>query len=1512
MTPDGRYVLMSSAATGWVSGIVDSNGGPDVYLWDRDTGEHTLVSHTVGDPATAANDESFPGSISDDGRFVTFSSYGSDLVDGATDINFVADVFLWDGATGSIQLVSHMGVAVAMTANERSTPNAMSADGRYVVFQSVADDLVAGGVDDNQTWDVFVWDRDTSEVVLVSHDAVDPASAADGLSEPAAMSTDGRYIAFTSSATNLVAGTTDANAVEDAFVWDRVAGASTLVSHAAPSATTAANNFSVARAISADGRYVAYDSNATNLITGWSGSAANVFLWDRDTGGATLVSHRATGLAAGAGGSELGALSPDGQSVAFVSKAETLIAGGSDANAEDDTFHWRADSGAVALVSHTASSTTTAGDRAALPVAISADGQFVLYRSASSDHIAGGSDANGVEDAFFWDRDSGAIELVSRTPASATTPGGAASTPRAMSADGLWVALASKASDLLSGGVDGNGAQDAFLWDRTSGAHSLISSATVAEVTGANGLVSPLALSSDGRFVLFSSEATNLLAGGTATSDLWDLLQWDRTTEALTLVAHVAGERPTATNEAGSMSSDGRYVAFYSFAADLIAGGSDANGEADAFLWDQTSGLRILISGAAGSGTVAANGRSIPAAMSLDGRYVTFWSLSTDLDAGLTDLNDARDVFQWDRDTGVVTLISHVGGQPQVAADSESVPTATSADGRYVAFYSQAMSLVDVANDLNGTVEDAFLWDRITGAVTLVSHIPGAPTTTGNGKSIPLGVSADGEFVAFASKSSDLIVGNDDGNGQFDLFLWARSSGAVTLISHSTIASTSTGDEFSAFKALSADGNFVAFVSAATDLIVGGIDSNGPGADAYLWSRLTGEVQLIAHAPGDPAATANGASEPVSLSADGRYVVFSSSASDLVAGALDTNELADVYLWDRLSDSSILASHTLDDATVSAFGPSTARAMSANGSYVLFSSAARDLAPANTSAIQVYLWSANTLDATPPLNPAIDSTLPPVSIWSNSPWVEISWSGASDELGGSGMHGYSTLWDTSADTVPDAVVDEPHATDPNSVTSPPLTDGDSHYFHLSTCDSAGNCAATVHAGPFWVDTTPPAAATALASSSHAVGVPSNDPTVDVQWQAALDQAGLSGIDGYAVEFEANSGWTCDEVLDLEEGTLSTTSPVLADGEWYFHLCARDNAGNWGPVASLGPFVIETLPPGAASGLASSSHAVGVLSNDPTVDVSWQAAPDLEVPSGIDGYAIQFDGNSSWTCDEVKDVEEDTLAATSPALADGDRYFHLCARDNAGNWGPVASLGPFVIDASPPGAASALASSSHSVGVPSNDPTVDVSWQAAPDQAGPSGIDGYALQFDANSSWTCDEVLDVEEGTLATTSPVLADGDGYFHLCARDNAGNWGPVASLGPFLIDASPPGAASGLASSSHVVGVPSNDPTVDVQWQAAPDQAESSGIDGYALQFDANSGWACDEVQDVEEVTLAATSPALADGDWYFHLCARDNAGNWGPVASIGPFVIEISATVFIDGFELGDMSRWSSNVP
>ncbi|MCC6498432.1 MAG: SBBP repeat-containing protein, partial [Propionibacteriaceae bacterium] len=167
-----------------------------------------------------------------------------------------------------------------------------------------------------------------------------------------------------------------------------------------------------------------------------------------------------------------------------------------------------------------------------------------------------------------------------------------------------------------------------------------------------------------------------------------------------------------------------------------------------------------------------------------------------------------------------------------------------------------------------------------------------------------------------------------------------------------------------------------------------------------------------------------------------------------------------------------------------------------------------------------------TPDTTAPTNATVSSTSHTASTWSNVGTLAMQWSGAADDSGGIGLKGYSRDFDTNVGTTPDTTVDTPHGSDPHSASSGLLADGNSHYFHLRTCDLASNCSTAVHAGPYWIDRTNPGAPPSLSSTSHTPSTPSGDRTIDIQWDAASDPLSngvASGVDGYSYFFDGNAG-----------------------------------------------------------------------------------------------------------------------------------------------------------------------------------------------------------------------------------------------------------------------------------------------------------------------------------------------------------------------------------------------------
>src|SRR4030042_1550132 len=284
-------------------------------------GNTTMVSISSAG-AQGNNDRRF-SSICSDCRYVAFSSTASNLVNG--DTNGKRDIFLHDRETGETTRVSVSSEGVQ--GNDDSIYPFISSDGRFVAFESYASNLVTG--DTNGTRDIFVHDREMGETTRVSVSSAGVQGNA-GVSNTF-ISADGRYVAFPSLASNLVIG--DTNGRWDIFVHDRQTGETTKVS--VSSAGVHGNDGSYHPSISSDGRYVAFISNASNLVTGDTNGTNDIFVHDREMGETTRVSVSSAGIE-GNSDSHDPFISSDGRHVAFASYASNLVNG--DTNNCSDIF----------------------------------------------------------------------------------------------------------------------------------------------------------------------------------------------------------------------------------------------------------------------------------------------------------------------------------------------------------------------------------------------------------------------------------------------------------------------------------------------------------------------------------------------------------------------------------------------------------------------------------------------------------------------------------------------------------------------------------------------------------------------------------------------------------------------------------------------------------------------------------------------------------------------------------------------------------------------------------------------------------------------------------------------------------------------------------------------------------------------------------------------------------------------------------------------------------------------
>ena len=423
---------------------------------------------------------------------VFFKSVSANLPNKNFDINFLDQTLRPDTDEDLISSLSYDPPDDIMftTQTISGTPNinSLSADGRYVAFTSfITHDN--GSLHDN----VFVYDQQLEEITLVSVNS--NGERGNYISYVPRISADGRYVAFTSSATNLV--NDDNNNSPDAFIHDRQTGETSLVSIS--SGGSQGNNESLVWSISADGRYVAFQSDATNLVPNDTNNARDVFVHDRQTGETTRVSMTYDGSQAN-NGSYAPTISGDGRYVAFHSDATNLVP--NDTKNARDVFVYDRYTYEISIVSIDSSGDQKYQDSET--PSISADGRFVAFSTIDS-FVP--EDTNGWGDIYVHDRDTGVTTRVSVSSDGEQGTESFYTRNPSISADGRYVTFWAHYSDLVPN--DTNEAFDIFLHDRQTGETTLISKAS--DGTQGNDHSLYPSISSDGSQIVFISEANNLV-----------------------------------------------------------------------------------------------------------------------------------------------------------------------------------------------------------------------------------------------------------------------------------------------------------------------------------------------------------------------------------------------------------------------------------------------------------------------------------------------------------------------------------------------------------------------------------------------------------------------------------------------------------------------------------------------------------------------------------------------------------------------------------------------------------------------------------------------------------------------------------------------------------------------------------------------------------------------------------------------------------------------------------------
>jgi Tol biopolymer transport system component len=397
-----------------------------------------------------------------------------------------------------------------------------------------------------------------------------------------------------------------------------------------------------------------------------------------------------------------------------------------------------------------------------------------------------------------------------------------------------------------------------------------------AAATAGNGKSSAPSISADGRYVAFESFASDLLPGGNA--GYGQVYLWDRATDALTLISHRADGTPGASQSLHpTISADGRYVAFQSSAG---LAGLPPSGSPELWRWDRQQDSLARLT----SGSLDAQGVLFPA-ISADGSAIAFASGSTNVGPG-AGAPGADDVFLW-RSPSTFVLVSHGVGNANGAAAYPAI----SADGHHVAYESLASNLVGTAQTDGSPKSDVFLWDDTMSPsaepILVSTDKTGLHAATGTTGAFWPSVSADGNLVAYETDATNVLAQTDIETTK-DVYLWSRDTPATQVLVSRPSDPTSFGNSSAYAPSMSADGSRIAFLGHPDDLTGTGTYVGSP----MLWTR--GSAQFTSLSPtlsGEP----TGAAVTVTLSSTGTYAAFSTMATNLVGGSTDTNATEDVY-----------------------------------------------------------------------------------------------------------------------------------------------------------------------------------------------------------------------------------------------------------------------------------------------------------------------------------------------------------------------------------------------------------------------------------------------------------------------------------------------------------------------------------------------------------------------------------------------------------------------------------------
>jgi Tol biopolymer transport system component len=779
----------------------------------------------------------------------------------ANDTNDSADIFVYDAVSAAIERVS--------VANDGSEQNSdadygydISADGRYVVFASLATNLVAGATAEQ----VYIRDRQVQTTTLVSINTSGAPGA--GNSYRPRMSGDGHYVTFISCGHDLVAG--DTSTVCNIYRRDLWVGGTEIVSLGMGG--SAANGDSLTASSSTDGRFVAFRSSATNLVAGDTNGHSDIFVRDMTLQSTVRASVSNAGAQLAHGGGQLvgQSISGDGRFVLFYTV--DVASAASDTNLQPDVYERDLVNNTTTLISVTPLG--GAGDADSYPLAIAANGT-VLFHS-DSDDLAAGSQS----DLYLYT--PGSVPAVSALLQ--TAPFVFTDFAGALSAYGnvaFFNTYGLFPSDTII-------SQDYSLQIGAPASLTEISASPASYVAAVadNDSYEPAlfgggpTISADGRFVAFTSFASNLVAADT--NAVADVFVRDRVTQATTRISTTGTHAQSSAASSGPViSADGRYITFTS---DAELASPDNNFTSDVYRYDRLD-YTLAVASVNGAGQIG-NSSSDSPSVSDDGNVIAFRSSATNLVAG--EVAQHSYVFVRDVAANSTQRVSIGVGGAEPNGDSDQ--PVVSGDGNVVCFESIASNLV---TGVSG--QHLYIYDRNAGTTEQIDVGP-----SGVQPDVELascgGLSRDGRYAVFSSPARNLDPSSAPPLYEIGIYVRDRQNSTTTLVSKNNIGNAL--DKSSGQPHLSANGRYVTFVSFATNydpLVPDYFNTNR----VFIYDTESDVLFLASAAPNG--GIADDSSYSPHLSSDGKRVVFVSYADNLTP--LDGNgAILDVFVAEHYLD----------------------------------------------------------------------------------------------------------------------------------------------------------------------------------------------------------------------------------------------------------------------------------------------------------------------------------------------------------------------------------------------------------------------------------------------------------------------------------------------------------------------------------------------------------------------------------------------------------------------------------